>query len=96
MPTCWLAREVHRTRENGFAHYYDGYLSDGFHPKSVLQHVGIFWCYLTLKFALAPTQNLKFELAPTPTPDTSQWNMVGVGPSGIGAGVGHVHFTFFV
>ena len=51
---------------------------------------------LTLKVALAPTQNLKFALAPTPTPDASQWNIGGVGPSGVGAVVGHVHFMFFV
>ena len=25
-------------------------------------------------------------------PDASQWNIGGVGPSGVGAGVGHVHF----
>ena len=50
------------------------------------QHVGIFWRYLTLKFASAPT----------PTPDASQWKIGGVGPSGVGAGVGHVHFMFFV
>ena len=54
------------------------------------QHVGIFWCYLKLKFALAPTQNLKFALAPTPTPDASQWNIGGVGSSG----VGHVYFMY--
>ena len=60
------------------------------------QHVGIFWHYLTLKFALALTQNLKFALATMPTPDNSQWNIGGVGPSGVGAGVGHVHFMFFV
>ena len=29
-------------------------------------------------------------------PDASQWNICGVGPSGVGAGVGHVHFIFFV
>ena len=29
-------------------------------------------------------------------PDASQWNIGGVGPSGVGAGVGHVHFIFFV
>ena len=58
----------------------------------------VFWWNigLRLKFALAPTQNLKFALAPTPTPDASQWNIGGVGPSGVGAGVGHVHFIFFV
>ena len=50
------------------------------------QHVGIFWRYLTLKLALAPTQNLKFALAPTSTPDASQWKI---------GGVGHVHFMFF-
>ena len=44
------------------------------------QHVGIFWHYLTLKFALAPT----------PTPDASQWNIGGVGSSG----VGHVYFMY--
>ena len=44
------------------------------------QHVGIFWCYLTLKFALAPT----------PTPDATQWNIGGVGSSG----VGHVYFMY--
>ena len=43
-----------------------------------------------------PTPNLKFALAPTPTPDTSQWNIGGAGPSGVGAGVGHVHFILFV
>ena len=44
------------------------------------QHVGIFWRCLTLKFALAPT----------PTPDASQWNIGGVGSSG----VGHVYFMY--
>ena len=38
----------------------------------------------------------KFASSPTPTPDASQWNIGGVGPSGVGAGVGHVHFMFFV
>ena len=38
------------------------------------------WHYLTLKFALAPT----------PTPDASQWNIGGVGSSG----VGHVYFMY--
>ena len=52
--------------------------------------------YLTLKFALLPTQNLKFALAPTPTPNASQWNIGGVGPSGVGAGIGHAHFRLFV
>ena len=33
------------------------------------QHVGIFWRYLTLKFAFSPT----------PTPDASQWNISCVG-----------------
>ena len=49
-----------------------------------------------LNLAFYPTRNLKVAFYPTPTPDTSQWNIGGVGPSGIGAGVGHVHFIFFV
>ena len=44
------------------------------------QHVGI----------LEPTQTLKFALPPTPTPDASQWNIGGVGSSGIG----HVYFMY--
>ena len=48
------------------------------------------------KFALAPTQNLKFALAPTPTPDASQWNIGCVGSLALGLCVGHVHFIFFV
>ena len=31
-----------------------------------------------------------------PTLDASQWNIGGVGTFGVGAGVGHVHFMFFV
>ena len=54
------------------------------------QHVGIFWRYLTLKFALAPAQNFKFAFAPTPTPDASQWIIGGIGSSG----VGHVYFMY--
>ena len=45
------------------------------------QHVGIFWRYLMLKFASPPT----------PTPDASQWNIGGVGSSGIG----HVYSCIF-
>ena len=44
------------------------------------RHVGIFWRYLMLKFALPPT----------PTPDASQWNIGGIGSSGIG----HVYFMY--
>ena len=44
------------------------------------QHVGIFWRYLTLKFASPPT----------PIPDASQWNIGGIGSSG----VGHVYFMY--
>ena len=39
-------------------------------------------------------RNLKVAFYPTPTPDSSQWNIGGVGPSAVGAGVGHVHFIF--
>ena len=44
------------------------------------QHVGI----------LEPTKTLKFESPPTPTPDASQWNIGGVGSSG----VDHVYFMY--
>ena len=43
-----------------------------------------------------PTRNLKVVFYPTPTPDASQWNIGGVGLSGVGAGVGHVHFMLFM
>ena len=39
---------------------------------------------------------LKFALPPAPTPDVSQWNIGGVGSSGVGVGVGHVHFMLFM
>ena len=57
------------------------------------QHVGIFWRYPRRQ---SPMPILKFALPPTPTPDASQWNIGGVGPSGVGAGVGHVHFMLFM
>ena len=57
------------------------------------QHVGIFWLYPRRQ---SPTPILKFALPPTPSPDASQWNIGGVGPSGVGAGVGHVHFMLFM
>ena len=52
--------------------------------------------------AKPPTPNLNFALAPTPnvSPNakrqTRQWNIGGVGSSGVGAGVGHVHFMLFM
>ena len=48
------------------------------------QHVGI----------LEPTQTLKFALAPTPTPNASQWNIGGVGYPTQNLRVGHAHFMF--
>ena len=48
---------------------------------------GIPTCWYIL--TLPPTPMLKFALPPTPTPDASQWNIGGVGSSGVGAGVGH-------
>ena len=44
------------------------------------QHVGI----------LEPTETLKLVLPPKPTPDANQWNIGGVGSSG----VGHVYFMY--
>ena len=57
------------------------------------QHVGIFWRHPRHQ---SPTPMLKFALPPTPTPDASQWNIGGVRSSGVGAGVGHVHFMLFM
>ena len=39
---------------------------------------------------LEPTLTLKLALPPTPTPNASQWNIGGVGSSG----VGHVYFMY--
>ena len=36
-----------------------------------------------------------FGGTPTPTPDASQWDIGGVGPSGVGAGVGPCTFHIF-
>ena len=38
--------------------------------------------------AKTPTPNLEFALAPTPTPDASQWNIGGVGPLALGLALG--------
>ena len=47
-------------------------------------------------FAFYPTRNLNIAFYPTPTPDASRWNIGGVGPSIVGAGVGHVLFMLFM
>ena len=57
------------------------------------------WYILALpnaKIFVTPDAKPKICIPPTPTPDASQWNIGGIGPSGVGAGVGHVHFIFFV
>ena len=59
----------------------------------MFKYNGIFWRYSRRQ---SPTPILKFALPSTPTPDASQWNIGGVGPSGVGAGVGHVHFMLFM
>ena len=41
-------------------------------------------------------ENLKFAFPPMRNPNASQWNIGGVGSSGVGACVGHVHFRLFV
>ena len=61
--------------------------------RKIYQHVGIFWRYPRRQ---SPTPILKFALSPMPNPDASQWNIGGVGLSGVGAGVGHVHFMLFM
>ena len=54
------------------------------------------WYILLLPPTPIPDANPKICVTPTPTPDASQWNICGVGPSGVGAGVGHVHFMMFM
>ena len=53
------------------------------------------WYPKTLKFALTPTQILKFTLPPTQNPNASQWNIGCVGSQTQNFHIGHVHFTFF-
>ena len=55
----------------------------------ILHWVTHIFCVLPDEFY--PTRFIRRVL-----PDASQWNIGGVGPSGVGAGVGHVHFIFFV
>ena len=58
---------------------------------------GVGQCPRRQTFALGiPTCWYILALPPTPTPDASQWNIGGVGSSGVGAGVGHVHFMLFM
>ena len=46
-----------------------------------------------LKLPLPPTGT---ALPQMPTPNTSRWNIGGVGSPKRGAGIGHVHFMLFV
>ena len=59
------------------------------------QHVGVFWHYLTLKFASTPTPKLKFAFSSTTNPrcQSVEYRLRWVPTQN--AGVGHVHFMFF-
>ena len=48
------------------------------------------------KICVTPNANSKICIIPTQTPNASQWNIGGVGSSGIGTHVGHVYFMLFV
>ena len=61
----------------------DAFFSDAFYPTRFIRRV--------LSDAFYLTRFIRRVL-----PDASQWNIGGVGPSGVGAGVEHVHFIFFV
>ena len=54
--------------------------------------VGKFFAFYPtiLTDAFYPTRFIRRVL-----PDASQWNIGGIGPSGVGAGVEHVYFIFF-
>ena len=69
----------------------------GFDPQRHNFALGIPTCWYlkTQKYALPSTSNLKFAFHPTRNPNASQWNIGCVGSSGVGAGVGHVHFRLF-
>ena len=54
------------------------------------------WYLKWLKFELPPTQMLKFVLPPTPTPNTSRWNIASVRSPKQNSRVGHVDFMLFV
>ena len=72
--------------------------------KYLASEVGVGQCPRRQSFVLEiPTcwyilalPNAKICVTPDANPDASQWNIGGVGPSGVGAGVGHIHFIFFV
>ena len=49
------------------------------------QHVGIFWCYLTLKFASPPT----------PNPNAIQWNIICIGYLALGLALA-MYISFFL
>ena len=63
--------------------------------RHLTQNIPTCWYILALpnaKIGVTPDAKPKIGV----TPDASLWNIGGVGPSGIGAGVGHVHFRLFV
>ena len=61
------------------------------------QHVDISKLrYLTQIFRVLPDAKPKICVTPNANLRNSQWNIGGVGAPGVGAGVGHVHFKFFV
>ena len=48
------------------------------------------------KICVTSNGNPKICITPNGTPNMSQWNIGGIGSSGVGACVGHVDFMLFV
>ena len=70
-----------------------------FRVGGLTQRENLRWPYQhvkTLKFALPPTQYIKFALPGTENPNASQWNIGCVGSPTQNFRVGHVHFMLFV
>ena len=67
-------------------------------PKHKSFALGIPSCWYpkTLKFALPPTQMLKFPSTPMQTPNLNRWNNGHVGSLTQNSCVGHVDFILFV
>ena len=65
-------------------------------PNAKYTNMLVYFAFFCVTRRQTPDAKLKFALAPTPTPNASQWNIGCVGSLALGLCVGHVHFIFFV
>ena len=73
-----------------------GWPNDARFLRYPTQNIPTCWYILALPPTPIPDANPKICITPDANPDANQWNIGGVGLSGIGAGVGHVHFMLFM